>query len=173
MALLSIPQLVLSCLITVLVIQLGPNWLKPSSGVPIIKAPAGTFRGAKLTSQNGRGIFAYKSIPYAKPPLGELRLMRPQPLDGPLPLGSKNSKEAFDATKEGNMCSQPITMYASEVAGSKSYLGDEDCLFVNVYVPDTRGGKLKKIMLCLDKVKICIIILINNCAKIYLLLSII
>jgi carboxylesterase type B len=33
----------------------------------------GSLKGHRLTSRKGRDIFAFQGIPYAKPPVGELR----------------------------------------------------------------------------------------------------
>jgi acetylcholinesterase len=33
----------------------------------------GSLKGHRLTSRKGREIFAFQGIPYAKPPVGELR----------------------------------------------------------------------------------------------------
>jgi para-nitrobenzyl esterase len=61
----------------------------------------------------------YLGIPYAIPPVGELR-WRP-----PLPPG--HFKGLFDATQFPNACAQ------SDGAGG--VFGSEDCLYLNVYVP--------------------------------------
>ena len=46
---------------------------KTTVDVPIVKAPSGLISGTPLLTKYGRNIFAYRAIPYAEPPLGELR----------------------------------------------------------------------------------------------------
>jgi hypothetical protein len=48
---------------------------------PIIRAPAGTFEGTKLTAWNEKFYNAYRGIPYAKPPVGDLRFRKPIAVD--------------------------------------------------------------------------------------------
>ena len=45
--------------------------------VPTIEAPAGNVKGALISSKYGRNISAYRGIPYAKPPIGDLRFQKP------------------------------------------------------------------------------------------------
>ena len=40
---------------------------------PIVKIKNGTIEGTFMKSRNGREFAAYRGIPYALPPLGELR----------------------------------------------------------------------------------------------------
>jgi len=61
----------------------------------------------------------YRGIPYAKPPVGDLRLKRPQP-----PRSHMGTFEAFDF---GPVCEQ----------GSDQY--SEDCLYLNIYRPKKSG----------------------------------
>ena len=63
-------------------------------------------------------------LPYANPPLGALRFARPQPLDGPWP-------GVRDGSKFGPSCPQPFNLGGFVVTH-----GSEDCLTLNVYVPD-------------------------------------
>ena len=49
---------------------------KNSVDVPIVEAPSGSISGTPLLTKNGRNIFAYRAIPYAEPPVGELRYSR-------------------------------------------------------------------------------------------------
>lgn len=44
-----------------------------SEDAPVVKIENGFLRGKIMKSQNGRAIFGFTSIPFAKPPLGELR----------------------------------------------------------------------------------------------------
>ena len=68
--------------------------------------------------------FHYSSgIPYAKPPVGDLRLARPQRLDKPW-------DGVLQATKAAQPCLQP-TLLGSYLLSE----GQEDCLYLNVYVP--------------------------------------
>jgi para-nitrobenzyl esterase len=66
------------------------------------------------------GEHEYLGIPYAAPPVGNLRWTPPQP---PAPF-----QGTFQATKPGNECPQPN--------GAGGTAGSEDCLTLNVYVPD-------------------------------------
>lgn len=82
---------------------------------PTITTTTGPVRGEILNN-----IEVYRGIPYAKPPLGNLRFNDPVPVDP--------WTKVFDATKLGSDCPQfDIT--------KKIYLGHEDCLVLDVYVP--------------------------------------
>ena len=63
----------------------------------------------------------YHGIPYAEPPVGQLRFQKPVPKQ---PFTSP-----YEATKHGNLCYQ-LQMFPLE--GAKY---SEDCLFLNVYAP--------------------------------------
>ena len=67
-------------------------------------------------------LYCLSAIPYAKPPTGSLRFRKPEPLEKALP-------GIFDATSAGNACPQ---------FNQGFLLGDEDCLTVTVYVPETK-----------------------------------
>jgi para-nitrobenzyl esterase len=67
------------------------------------------------------GEHEYLGIPYAAPPLGNSRWLPPQP---PARFGG-----LFQATQFGNPCIQRL-------AGAGPVFGSEDCLYLNVYVPD-------------------------------------
>ncbi|XP_012528299.1 esterase E4 isoform X2 [Monomorium pharaonis] len=62
--------------------------------------------------------FAFRGIPYAKPPIGELRFKDPVP--------AKPWSGDRDASKNGNMAVQ-INLFTHAIEG------DEDCLYLNVY----------------------------------------
>ncbi|XP_035826311.1 para-nitrobenzyl esterase isoform X2 [Aplysia californica] len=101
---------------------------------PTVSAPAGRFQGLLENDQKGQPYFAFKGIPYAKPPVGELRFALPEPLpklDG-----------TFDATKYGQICPMP-DMYL-ELADMKQ--GEEDCLFLNIYAKELAPSSPKKVM---------------------------
>jgi hypothetical protein len=42
---------------------------------PLVRSTLGKLRGVKLESRGGREYFGFYNIPYAQPPLGDLRFM--------------------------------------------------------------------------------------------------
>ncbi len=83
------------------------------AGTIILKTPAGMLRGAVQD-----GMRSFLGVPYARPPIGDLRWRAPQPL--PAWSGTR------DALKFGPECMQG--------AGRAAVPMSEDCLFVNVWV---------------------------------------
>lgn len=58
----------------ILVVAVCPTWAISS---PVIKTPSGTFQGTRLTAINGNFYNGFRGIPYAKPPVGDLRFRPP------------------------------------------------------------------------------------------------
>ncbi|XP_068202509.1 venom carboxylesterase-6-like [Palaemon carinicauda] len=84
----------------------------------------GKVRGTEHVIAESRVIHTFKGIPYAKPPVGELRFKAPVPI------------EPWSGVKGGQtppICPQVdfTTMDSNETKIS----GQEDCLYLNVYVP--------------------------------------
>lgn len=90
---------------------------------PIVRTTDGPVRGFLK-----RGVNTFLGIPYAAPPVGELRWMPPQ---RPAPHG------LLRATEFGNTCPQVTTLGA--FAGPASTT--EDCLYLNVYTTRLKGSK--------------------------------
>lgn len=83
-----------------------------------------TTQGQVQGVETGNG-YAFKGIPYATPPVGELRYTAPQPApawEGVL------TTDAF-----GGSCIQPASTFGTEVS-------TEDCLYLNVYAPENADG---------------------------------
>lgn len=85
-----------------------------------IKAPDGTFVG--ISTATGQ---QFLGIPYAEPPVGELRWAAPRPLS--------NKPGRFIAQKFGSRCVQPINMWNFNPKPGEAMHGSEDCLFLNIY----------------------------------------
>lgn len=87
----------------------------PSAGAPgeRVTTTSGVVRGA----MDG-GTWAYKRVPFAAAPIGDLRLASPAP--------ATCATEEIDATALGPMCPQ---------VADGAYAGDEDCLQLNVWAP--------------------------------------
>jgi carboxylesterase type B len=114
----------------------NPEVLLESCNVQII----GTWSGAITPSPNSTTstrVRQFKGIPYASPPLGALRFAptvdRECPVAPSSPSlshgGVKKSITTFNATEFGNVCVQPGD-------GADGVIGSEDCLTLNIYVPE-------------------------------------
>ncbi len=87
----------------------------PPPPPPEVTTPLGVVRGIA-----GDGYREFLGIPYARPPLGDLRWRAPEPHPG--------WSETFDASRPPPPCVQD----AFGLLGG----GEEDCLVVNVHTPD-------------------------------------
>ncbi|XP_049883738.1 juvenile hormone esterase-like isoform X2 [Pectinophora gossypiella] len=92
---------------------------------PVVSVEQGQLQGRVVTSPAGKAFYSFQGIPYAKPPLGSLRFKAPQP---PEPW-----EGIREATAEGNVSAQIDPLV------HKQYIGDENCLFLNVYTPNLDG----------------------------------
>lgn len=89
---------------------------------PLVTTKSGDVLGARLKSHLGSTYFSFKGIPYAEPPLGDMRFRSPQPHGGW--TGVRKAKV------HGNKCLQFNFFNPGVVEGA------EDCLFANVYTPE-------------------------------------
>ncbi|MCQ2186123.1 MAG: carboxylesterase family protein [Bacteroidales bacterium] len=85
-----------------------------------VKCHNGRFQG--MVEPNG--VLAFKGIPYALPPVGELRWKAPQP--------APESDELFQAKEFGNSAVQPYS--ETELASARTR--HEDCLTLNIWTKD-------------------------------------
>jgi para-nitrobenzyl esterase len=109
----------------------------PGRSADVLRLP-GTSKnstlGTTVMTVNGKlrggtdeyGTWVWKGIPFAKPPVGDLRWKAPQPPE------SWNGVRS--ANRFGSRCSQ--------YNGSGEFTGSEDCLYLNVWRPATREHNL-------------------------------
>ncbi|WP_246257087.1 carboxylesterase/lipase family protein [Pararobbsia alpina] len=91
---------------------------KPANAAATVRTSDGELRGVE------RGVVeVYQGIPYAAPPVGDLRWRAPRP--GAAWTGVR------DATKPRSACVQPAAFWRPGEAAS----WDEDCLYLNVWKP--------------------------------------
>ncbi|KAK5646895.1 hypothetical protein RI129_005359 [Pyrocoelia pectoralis] len=95
---------------------------------PLVSLRQGKLLGRYFKTRKGRIISGFSGIPYAKPPVGELRF-RP-------PIVPENWNGTLNATQPHNVCPQ-INFYDTE----NPIIGNEDCLYLNVYTPWIPEGK--------------------------------
>ncbi|CAD5225144.1 unnamed protein product [Bursaphelenchus xylophilus] len=90
----------------------------------VLKTHNGAIQGLVYVFEDGRQASAYMSIPFAQPPIGELRFQKPQP---PLPW-----EGIRDCTKLPPRCPH------SDMIHEKVFIRipkSEDCLYLNVFTP--------------------------------------
>lgn len=90
---------------------------------PLVKTKAGTFKGYyEISEFKGKryNLNRFLGIRYAKPPVGELRFMKPEPYV---------YDEPHNATQFGATCPQV------DMNGLGIESAEEDCLFLNLFLP--------------------------------------
>ncbi|XP_077288427.1 venom carboxylesterase-6-like [Arctopsyche grandis] len=85
----------------------------------------GKLAGHWKKSLNGRKYAAFEGIPFAKPPVGDRRFKEPKP--------AKPWQGVLQAKNLSRVC---IQWYHIPGDDYNSIVGDEDCLYLNVYSPN-------------------------------------
>ncbi|XP_047535130.1 esterase FE4-like [Vanessa atalanta] len=88
----------------------------------VVSINQGKLKGGEAISDNGVPYYEFLGIPYAKPPIGNLRFKNPQPPE------SWDGERDATAINEKNICCQIDMMKGNP-------MGSEDCLYLNVYTP--------------------------------------
>ncbi|KAK2602565.1 hypothetical protein N8I77_009083 [Diaporthe amygdali] len=99
------------------------------SSAPTVDLGYATYQGYY---DDTYGLNMWKSVRYAAPPVGSLRWQAPRP-----PTGNGSLVLAVD---QPPLCPQTGGYGFPEVYGFNSALGDEDCLFLNVYASPSASG---------------------------------
>jgi para-nitrobenzyl esterase len=103
-----------------LALVFGTTVLRGAPATEQVKTVNGVVEGLRLSS----GILSFRGIPFAAPPVGELRWKAPQPV--------KNWSGVRTALQFGNNCMQ------RPIYGNMGFRGpgmSEDCLYLNVWTP--------------------------------------
>lgn len=98
-----------------------------------INVSQGIVKGIEELLPNGNKFMRFSGIPYAKAPINELRFQPPQKL-----LKFDDGNE-IDCTKERDSC-----FHKSTIDGK--YAGSENCLNLNIYVPQIDSNKTLAVM---------------------------
>ncbi|XP_042856542.1 juvenile hormone esterase-like isoform X2 [Penaeus japonicus] len=85
----------------------------------------GAIAGAQSEAGNGRSFYSFKTIPFAEPPVGDLRFK------DPIPAG------AWPGVRNGSIA----TPYCPQLINSVVF-GQEDCLYLSVYTPQPHRADL-------------------------------
>ncbi|KAK7873007.1 hypothetical protein R5R35_000306 [Gryllus longicercus] len=91
---------------------------------PVVRVSQGQLRGARLersANSSLHTLYAFKGVPYARPPVGELRFKDP--------VEPETWTGIRDASTYGSACVQ-------KNLGSGNVTGEEDCLYLNIFTAD-------------------------------------
>lgn len=102
----------------------GIIFLRFSVANLIIEIPDGKIQGTTIETTNGKVFYAWRGIPYAQPPLGELRFLSPRP--------PNSWTDVLDASKDSPACLFQVTYNGDPIPINGN---SEDCLYINVYSP--------------------------------------
>ena len=102
---------------------------------PVVKVEGGLVQGVSSASSDvtGRPVLTtvFRGIPYAAPPVGDLRWKRPQPV---VKWEGVRKADTFS-----NICWQPGnavgTFYGNEFYWKENTVQSEDCLYLNIWTP--------------------------------------
>ncbi|KAI5846928.1 Alpha/Beta hydrolase protein [Tricharina praecox] len=97
-----------------------------SSGLPVVDLGYVKHQAAEYNET--AGVYVYRNIRFAAPPVGKLRLKKPQP-----PLRESGIQNGTYG--RSTSCAQ---------TNGTALLGDEDCLFLDIYVPKESYSKRGK-----------------------------
>uniref|UniRef100_A0A182SHG7 Carboxylic ester hydrolase n=1 Tax=Anopheles maculatus TaxID=74869 RepID=A0A182SHG7_9DIPT len=121
---------VLRLLVGLLQVWLNRAWLKlrpPAANTcTTVTIGPGKVRGLRRVTDDGTHYHLFKGIPYAVPPVGDLRFQAPVPLES-------FQKPVLECFVEGSKCLQYDQIL-------NVLVGSEDGLFLNVYTPQLPDG---------------------------------
>lgn len=113
----AIIRVVFTFLISCLLLRCTPV----SGQDPVVKTQGGYIRGIQE-----KGIFVFKGVPFAAPPIGDLRFKAPKPV--------RPWKDTLSCTQFGAVAAQ----YAGD---TRTVKGNENCLQLNIYTPALKPAK--------------------------------
>ena len=109
-----------------------------SESLVVVQTLSGALIG-KTLNVFGRKVYAFVGVPYAEPPIGELRFASPEPVKKWSGL-----RTAFDFTP---MCPQVIIPNRIVEMNYITTNISEDCLSLNIWTPDVKPKTLRTVMI--------------------------
>lgn len=118
----------------VLVINIAILLLLKGINSEVVETENGPVEGTIIQTWTGKEVHAFYGIPYAEPPINELRF------EPPFPVTSWN--ETHNATEYGSICMQFVSF-------NHSFVMSEDCLKLNIFtrnLPSENATELKPVI---------------------------
>jgi para-nitrobenzyl esterase len=100
---------------------------------PVVETAAGRLEGASVTAPTGRPVLRFLGVPYAAPPIGDLRWRGPQPA-APW-SGTRPALEFAPVAPQRSPLESRLPGFRPDQATG------EDCLAVNVWTPGAEGDR--------------------------------
>lgn len=101
---------------------------EPEDG-PEVKLSLGWLNGRWVRTRGGRRVAAFTAVPFAQPPVGELRFKAPVDV------------EPWDGARESPPLEQvPVCMQNEDTITTQGLPRSEDCLYLNVFTPSPVNG---------------------------------
>ncbi|WP_299974070.1 carboxylesterase family protein [uncultured Pseudoteredinibacter sp.] len=113
----------ISLVLAVMLLSACAEKAEQAEALPALQISSGEIIG----SYNSLGGRQWRGIPYAEPPIGDLRWRAPQKI--------KPWDEARITQEHGPSCTQTTSGTVSASADVNGLIGQEDCLYLNVYSP--------------------------------------
>nr|AYK27451.1 carboxylesterase CarEB2 [Lasioderma serricorne] len=111
-------------LITIFILTiLEDDPVKTEDTFPSVETPLGRIDGFLAKTNYGKTFAAFEGIPYAEPPIGDLKFESPKPVKPWLGVWKANT---MYKCLQYNHFTEP---------GDDFVIGEEDCLYVNIYTP--------------------------------------
>nr|XP_022901990.1 venom carboxylesterase-6-like [Onthophagus taurus] len=102
---------------------------------PIVKTPLGLISGIYERSYKQKTFSSFYGIPFAQPPIGDLRFEEPVEI--------KPWPGTWTANQTGIAC---IQISHAPIPEGGPLLGDEDCLYLNVFVPSKYPDQINNLL---------------------------
>ena len=113
-----------------------PSWSQKGSN-PVLTIEGGQVKGVETPT---KGVIVYKGIPFAAPPISQLRWKEPQPV---IPWKGVKTANQYGAAAM-QVTWDPQSFYGREWRASGSVPFNEDCLYLNIWT-SAAGDKNKKL----------------------------
>lgn len=103
-----------------------------SNYIPVLESSTIQTTSGITTGYENKGVIYWEDIPYAMPPIGDLRWKAPRKFG--------NNSNYNISPKENNFCVQrPYSLGGAE--GNSPYVGTEDCLYLDIFAPSNIDAK--------------------------------
>ncbi|KAL4709624.1 hypothetical protein ACJJTC_007355 [Scirpophaga incertulas] len=98
-----------------------------------VKVKEGILEGETVSNVFGGTFHSFKGVPYAAPPIGDLRFKAPQP------------PKSWEGVRSAKQCGKQC--YQFNFITRRRESGSEDCLFLNIYTLDLNPEKAFPVMI--------------------------